>query len=160
MGSMKYLVSDINILKRESNEFQIEQWFIPEELKAFKSKFESLLPTIDLYNNYNYLHGLIKTILHGIAPKDYYYLFSGLLIRYLDGYKKLEIDNELYIEFNDLFIKIIGNSHSDYLSILNSIKTYTLGNFYTITSLEKEDLSIIERFFMKVYLREIQDSLK
>jgi len=157
---MKCLVSDINITKRESNEFQIEQWFIPEELRVFKSKFESLLPTIDLYNNYNYLHGLFKTILRGKVPKAYYYLFSGLFIRYLDDYKKLEIDNELYIEFNELFIKIIGNSHSDYLSILNSIKTYTLGDFYTLTSLEKEDLSIIERFLMKVYLREIQDSLK
>ena len=118
------------------------------------------------YNLENYsISNLISELFNHITSKDNFNYISDLLINSLSEYKKRvssdikskKVDNIPY-EINRSEFNNVGDhskdSTNDYLSISNDIHSI-LSNCPDLTNTQKLDFCNNQRYFMKLYLKEI-----
>lgn len=114
------------------------------------------------FQNLDVISNLVSELFNHINSKDNFNYISNLLISSLSNYKKRfssepenvgNAINEINkSEFNSVRYNI--NDSSEYLSILNDIHSI-LSNCPDLTNTQKLDFCTNQRYFMKLYLKEI-----
>ncbi|MFX0029826.1 MAG: hypothetical protein ACFE8B_11490 [Candidatus Hermodarchaeota archaeon] len=118
----------------------------------------------------NFISDLVSELFDHIDSKDSFNIISDLLITSLSIYKKkFSVENNLIIPektgyldseiSNSSFQQNFSNAETEYLSISNDIHSI-LANCPDLSSDQKLDYCNSQRYFMKMYLKEIVVKLK
>ena len=118
----------------------------------------------------NFISDLVSELFDHIDSKDYFNFISDLLLTSLSIYKKkFSVENDLIIPEktgypNDeigssSFQQNLSNVETEYLSISNDIHSI-LSNCPDLSRDQKLDYCNSQRYFMKMYLKEIVVKLK
>jgi hypothetical protein len=133
-------------------------------------KSVGLNQTEALSNKDNFISDLVSELFDNIDSKDLFNFISDLLLTSLNIYKKkFSVENNLIIPEktgypngetgNTSFQQNSSNVETEYLSISNDIHSI-LSNCPDLSSDQKLDYCNSQRYFMKMYLKEIVVKLK
>ena len=143
---------------------------IYEEKSQNFTKSEILSSRVNTKTDGNLISDLVSELFNHIDSKESFDFISDLEIASLNIYKKTySVENGLIIPENvsretmetkvDDPLSIISSAKADYLAISNDIQSI-LSNCPDLSTSQKLDYCNSQRYFMKLYLRNIVTKLK